>query len=165
VDATVPTFFISLDLTDFLGGPVLHYGLTDRIEIKASAAPLVRVSSLLSALVKESTDGMVNFLALGLAETGVRFYLSPYRSSWFVDVDAAAGFIASDYNFFEEKEGFVFRTAGLAGAASVGHAFENGLSVDFGFFFVSPTLDISEVDLGSLGLVVPVPKISATLLL
>jgi hypothetical protein len=51
VDITVPTYFISLELTEFLGGPTIHYGLTDRIELKATVAPLVRTSSLLSEIL------------------------------------------------------------------------------------------------------------------
>ena len=164
-DVTMPTFFISLELTEFLGGPTIHYGLTDTIELKATLAPLVRVSTWLTQLVQSGSTG-ASFAAIGLVEVGARFYFTPYKKSWFLDGELVAGFIASDYNFISESEEFLFETAGSALGVSLGHDFGGHFSIEAGAYLLTPTLDLGEVDLGSLDLdFIPIPKISVTYML
>ena len=164
-DVTMPTFFISLELTEFLGGPTIHYGLTDTIELKATLAPLVRVSTWLTQLVQSGSTG-ASFAAIGLVEVGARFYFTPYKKSWFLDGELVAGFIASDYNFISESEEFMFETAGSALGVSLGHDFGGHFSIEAGAYLLTPTLNLGEVDLGSLDLdFIPIPKISVTYML
>jgi hypothetical protein len=159
-DLTMPTLFISLDLTEFLGGPTIHYGLTDTIELKATLAPLVRVSTWLTELV-QLTSTEASFAAVGLVEVGARMYFTPYKQSWFLDVELVAGFIASDYNFLEDNDTFMFETAGAALGVSVGHDFGGHLSVEAGAYLITPTLSLSAIDLEELDFI-PFPKVSVT---
>lgn len=164
-DVTMPTFFISLDLTEFLGGPTIHYGLTDTIELKATIAPLVRVSSFLTQLVRVESD-VASFAAIGLVEIGARFYFTPYKKSWFLDGELVAGFIASDYDFINSSDNFMFETAGSAFGVSVGHDFGGHFSIEAGAYLLTPTLNLGEVDLGDLDLdFIPIPKVSVTYML
>ncbi|NQT59804.1 MAG: hypothetical protein HQ557_12545 [Bacteroidetes bacterium] len=161
-DFTMPTFFISLDLTEFLGGPTIHYGLTDTIELKATVAPLVRVSTWLTEVVQAGTTG-ATFAAIGLVEVGARLYFSPYRRSMFLDTELVAGFIASDYDFINNDDSFMFKTAGSAFGVSVGYDFGGYLSVEAGAYLITPTLDIGEIDFGEFDIdFIPIPKVSVT---
>jgi hypothetical protein len=164
-DITVPTSFISLELTEFLGGPTIHYGLTDRIELKATVAPLVRISSLLSEILEEETDGAVSLFAIGLVEAGLRYYLSPYKDSWFIDGELVAGFVASDYNFIEDNDSFMFKTAGSAFGVSLGYDWGGGLSVEAGAYLINPTLDLGDFSLTAIEFLIPIPKISVSYML
>ena len=161
VDMTMPTFFISLDLTEFLGGPTIHYGLTDTIELKATLAPLVRVSTWLTRIIQADAFSAASFAAIGLVEVGARFYFTPYKKSWFLDTELVAGFIASDYNFLTTADEFMFETAGTALGFSVGHDFGGHLSVEAGAYLITPTLTLDDLDLGGLDFI-PFPKISVT---
>ena len=164
-DVTMPTFFISLNLTEFLGGPTIHYGLTDTIELKATLAPLVRVSTILTQLV-QSESTVASFAAIGLVEVGARFYFTPFKKSWFLDGELVAGFFTSDYNFITESDEFLFETAGSALGVSLGHDFGGHFSIEAGAYLLTPTLNLGEVDLGSLDLdFIPIPKISVTYML
>jgi len=159
-DLTMPTLFISLELTEFLGGPTIHYGLTDTIELKATLAPLLRLSSFLTELVQsESVDA--TFAALGLVEVGARFYFTPYKQSWFLDTELVAGFIASDYDFIKNTDTFMFETAGAALGVSVGHDFGGNLSVEAGAYLITPTLSLAALDFDELDFI-PFPKVSVT---
>ncbi len=159
-DLTMPTLFISLELTEFLGGPTIHYGLTDTIELKATVAPLVRISSLLTEIVKAASTE-ASFAAIGLVEVGARFYLSPYRQSWFLDAELIAGFIASDYNFIEDNDSFMFETAGAAIGVAIGHDFGRNLSVEAGVYLITPTLTLEDLSFGDMNFI-PFPKVSVT---
>ena len=162
-DLTVPTLFVSLELTEFLGGPTIHYGLTDTIELKATLAPLVRVSSFLTKLVREESS-VASFVAVGLVEAGARFYFTPYKSSWFLDSELVAGFIASDYNFIEDSNTFMFKTAGNALGFSAGYDFGNGFSLEAGAYFITPTLTLGDESFSDLHFI-PFPKFSVTYML
>ena len=158
----MPTFLISLELTEFLGGPTIHYGLTDTIELKATLAPLVRISTWLTELV-QSESTVASFAAIGLVEVGARFYFTPYKQSWFLDTELVAGFIASDYDFINNTDDFMFETAGSALGVSVGYDFGGHLSVEAGAYLITPSLDLGEVNLGDLDLAfIPIPKVSVT---
>ncbi len=160
-DATMPTFLISLDLTEFLGGPTIHYGLTDTIDLKATIAPLVRISTWLTGLAQSTTSA--SFAAIGLVEVGARFYFTPYKQSWFLDAELVAAFIASDYDFIYDTDNFMFETAGSALGVSVGHDFGGHLSIEAGAYLITPTLNLGEIDLGDMDVeFIPIPKISVT---
>jgi hypothetical protein len=158
-DLTMPTLFINLDLTEFLGGPTVHYGLTDTIELKATLAPLVRVSTYLTELVQLTSEA--SFAAVGLVEVGARMYFTPYKQSWFLDAELVAGFIASDYNFLEDNDSFMFETAGAALGVSVGHDFGGHLSVEAGAYLITPTLSLAEIDLEEVNFI-PFPRVAVT---
>ncbi len=164
-DLTMPTLFISLDLTEFLGGPTIHYGLTDRLELKATVAPLLRVSYWLTQILQSDATNPGSFAAIGLVEAGARYYLSPYVNSWFLDGELVAGFIAADYDFINDTDTFMFQTAGAALGASVGYDWGN-LSVEAGAYFITPNLNVfaDAEDAGGFGDIefLPFPKVSVT---
>lgn len=166
-DLTIPTLFVSLDLTEYLGGPTIHYGLTDTIELKATLAPLVRTTYWLSDILDEMTGGIVSFLGIGLAEVGARFYFSPFTESWFLDAELATGFIASDYNFIKDSKSFMFETAGSLLGVSIGKEIGRHLSAEVGAYLISPNLSIADdlegVNLSDIpDILIPFPKISVT---
>jgi len=162
-DLTMPTLFISLELTEFLGGPTIHYGLTDTIELKATLAPLIKTSYLLT----QEFD-FASYFAIGLVEAGARFYLSPYKQSWFIDTDIVAGFISSDYDIFYENEDFMFETLGPLFGVSIGHDFGKNLTIEAGAYLLSLELiaqtlgvDLNITSLEDLNFI-PFPKVSVT---
>lgn len=166
-DLTMPTLFVSLDLTEFLGGPTIHYGLSDTIELKATLAPLVRTTYWLSNILDEMTGGAVSFLGIGLAEVGARLYFSPYTESWFLDAELATGFVASDYNFINPSKSFLFETAGSLLGVSIGKEIGRHLSAEVGAYLISPNLDIANdlegVDISDIpDILIPFPKVSVT---
>ena len=162
-DLTIPTLFISLELTEFLGGPTIHYGLTNTLELKATLAPLVRISSLLTQLARDESS-VASFVAVGVVEVGVRFYFSPYKESWFLDSELVAGFIASDYNFIEDSNTFMFKTVGNALGFSIGYAFGSGLSLEAGAYLITPTFSLDGESINDFKFI-PFPKVSVTYLL
>ncbi|MCK5157444.1 MAG: hypothetical protein KAQ69_13530, partial [Spirochaetales bacterium] len=115
---------------------------------------------LLTEIVKAASTE-ASFAAIGLVEVGARFYLSPYRQSWFLDAELIAGFIASDYNFIEDNDSFMFETAGAAIGVAIGHDFGRNLSVEAGVYLITPTLTLEDLSFGDMNFI-PFPKVSVT---
>ena len=163
-DLTMPTLFFSLDVTEFLGGPTIHYGLTDTIELTATLAPLIKSSYLLTQEVD-----FASFFAIGLVEAGARFYFSPYKKSWFIDTDIVAGFISSDYDIINKDESFMFETLGPLFGVSIGHDFGKNLTIEAGAYLLSLELILAQTfgadynfdNLGDFNFI-PFPKVSVT---
>ncbi|MCF7952756.1 MAG: hypothetical protein K9K78_01585 [Spirochaetales bacterium] len=152
-DATVPVPLIMLhkDLWEVLAGPTMHYSLTDRFDVKATIAPAVHLSYFLMNNINDlgSQDGLA---AVGLVEGGVRYYFSSRADSFFIDADAAAGFLYLHGDIARElfEEDRVFETGFSIPAVSLGYEFTTGRRVPFsleaGLFALIPISDIEEFD-------------------